>query len=116
MAIPTAPSTCFAESTSPTTATVYWTDNSSDEVGFKIERSLTAGSGFTEIGQEANGVTTFYDTGRSAATRYFYRVRAFNADGNSNSSSSYNSDHNKYCAANDNIGIYYSDVTTCIIN
>ena len=83
MAVPTAPSSCFAESTAPTTAVVYWTDNSSDEVGFKIERSLTTGSGFTEVGQAANGETSFFDTGLTTATRYFYRVRAFNADGNS---------------------------------
>src|SRR3990167_2753710 len=83
MAVPTAPSTCFAESTAPTTVVVYWTDNSSDEVGFKIESSLTSGSGFVEVGQAANGETSFFDTGLTTATRYFYRVRAFNADGNS---------------------------------
>src|SRR3990167_6100128 len=83
VAVPTAPSSCFAESTAPTTAVVYWTDNSSDEVGFKIERSLTAGSSFAEVGQAANGETSFFDTGLTTATRYFYRVRAFNADGSS---------------------------------
>ena len=83
MAVPTAPSSCFAESTAPTTTVVYWTDNSSDEVGFKIERSLTSGSGFVEVGQAANSETSFFDTGLTTATRYFYRVRAFNADGNS---------------------------------
>ena len=83
MAVPTAPSSCFVESTAPTTVVVYWTDNSSDEVGFKIERSLTSGSGFSEVGQAANGETSFFDTGLTTATRYFYRVRAFNADGSS---------------------------------
>jgi autotransporter-associated beta strand protein len=53
-----------------------WTDNSLDELSFKIERSTTPGSGFTEIASVGPGVTTYRDsTLLTASTAYYYRVR-----------------------------------------
>jgi hypothetical protein len=64
-----------------------WTDNSTNESGFRIERcrgrSCTA---FSVIGQTGTNVNTYRDTGVSPDTRYRYRVRAWNAAGSSGSS------------------------------
>jgi predicted phage tail protein len=60
-----------------------WTDNANNETGFRIERSTTAGSGFTELTNVEANVTTFTNTNLQAGTTYFYRVRAYNAAGNS---------------------------------
>lgn len=55
-----------------------WTDNSSNETGFKIERSLSSDMGFESFAiVQANSVSVV-DHGLSANTTYFYRVVAFN--------------------------------------
>jgi hypothetical protein len=65
------------------TIRLTWTDNASDETGFKIERS-TDGTNFTEIADltSANS-TTYDDTSLPEATTYHYRVLAYNTNGNS---------------------------------
>jgi len=60
-----------------------WSDNSSDETGFKIERSLTATSGFAQIATVGANATSYSNTGLSASTTYYYRVRAYNGAGDS---------------------------------
>lgn len=57
-----------------------WTDNSSNEASFVIERSAD-GVNYTEIGSVAAGTTAYQSTGLSQATRYYYRVKAGNAGG-----------------------------------
>ena len=59
-----------------------WTDNSDNEDGFKIERS-TGTSPFTEINVTGSDVTSYSDPDPSSGTTYCYRVRAFNATGDS---------------------------------
>jgi len=58
------------------------TDNSSNEDGFKIEISLN-GSTFQLLDITGSNVTSYASTGFQANTRYYYRVRAFNALGDS---------------------------------
>jgi hypothetical protein len=61
-----------------------WTDNSSNETGFKIERCQGAGcTNFAEIAQVGANTTTYVDTGLLPLVTYTYRVRAFNSGGNS---------------------------------
>jgi hypothetical protein len=59
-----------------------WTDNASNESGFKVERSPN-GSSFAQIATTAANATAYVDTGVTANQNYFYRVRGFNAYGNS---------------------------------
>ena len=65
------------------TINLNWTDNSSSEAGFKIERSTSSGSGFTQIATNAASDHTYTSTGLSANTTYYFRVRAYNGNGNS---------------------------------
>lgn len=78
-----APSGLSVGSATPTTLTLTWTDNSSGEDGFKIERSADGVSGWTQISTVAAGVQTYQNTGLSFSTTYYYRVRAYNSQINS---------------------------------
>jgi hypothetical protein len=85
-ATPTAPSGLAAGAITNTTATMTWTDNSSNETQFKIERN--DGSGFHYLASVAAGVTTFTDTLLLAGTAYSYRVRAYGAGTSPNNGNS----------------------------
>jgi fibronectin type 3 domain-containing protein len=81
---PTAPSNLTASAMSASQIDLAWTDNANDEDGFKIERCTGTGcTDFAQIATVASNVTTYSDTGLTAETTYCYRVRAFNANGDS---------------------------------
>jgi rhamnogalacturonan endolyase len=86
---PAAPSSLTATAVSSSRIDLSWTDDSSDEDGFKIERS-TDGTSFTQIATVGANVTTYSDTGLSASTTYYYRVRAHNSAGDSSYSNTAN--------------------------
>jgi hypothetical protein len=79
---PAAPSDLHVTAVTSSKVDLAWTDNSNNELGFKVERSLD-GQVFTEIATLGPSVTTYSDTTVSPATLYFYRVFAFNNFGNS---------------------------------
>ncbi|MEZ5276882.1 MAG: Ig-like domain-containing protein [Opitutaceae bacterium] len=62
--------------------TLSWTDNSDNETGFKIERSLN-GSSFSQVATVGANVESYTDAGLTAGTQYWFRVRATNASGDS---------------------------------
>ncbi len=80
---PSAPSALSATPFSATRIDLSWTDNASNESGYRIERSTTSGSGFSQVGTAAADATSFSDTGLSGETTYYYRVYAYNTGGNS---------------------------------
>lgn len=80
---PTAPSNAVATTNSAGSITVQWTTNSTNESGFKINRSTSATSGFTQVNLTGAGITTFTDTGLNASTTYYYQVVATNSAGDS---------------------------------
>lgn len=82
-AAPTAPFNLSVGDPTSATLTLRWDDTSTNEAGFRIERSLSPASGFAEVGTVAADVETFTDRALSPSTTYFYRVFAFNATGDS---------------------------------
>jgi len=81
---PSAPSSLSATAASASQIDLAWTDNSLNESGFRIERKTESGGTFSQIATVAPNVTSYSDTGLSASTAYYYRMRAYNAAGNSN--------------------------------
>ena len=77
---PAAPTSLNATAVSSSQISLVWSDNASNETGFRIERSQD-GTSFTEISTVGANVTTYADTGLSASTQYWYRVRAYNGSG-----------------------------------
>jgi uncharacterized repeat protein (TIGR02543 family) len=63
--------------------TLTWNDTSNNELVFKIERKTDTTGTFAEIDQVPTNTTTFIDSTVYAGTTYCYRVRAYNAAGNS---------------------------------
>ena len=80
--IPAAPQNLSATAVSRSQINLAWTDNASNETGFKIERSKNQNS-WSQIATVGANVTTYSNTGLSRNTTYYYRVRAYNAAGNS---------------------------------
>src|SRR5829696_4023475 len=82
--LPAPPSGLSATAVSTTRIDLSWTDNSGNESGFRIERCKNPNcTNFVQIAQVGSNVTTFADTGVSKNSAYNYRLRAFNAAGNS---------------------------------
>jgi hypothetical protein len=80
--IPAAPSSLTATAAASSRINLAWADNSGNESGFKVESSAD-GVNFTQVGTVASNVTTYAATGLAAATQYTFRVRAYNAAGDS---------------------------------
>lgn len=74
----TAPSGLGASQLSFSSSTVSWTDNSNNELGFRLDRSNNTGSTWAEVADVGVGVTTTVDTGLTTSS-YWYRVYAYNA-------------------------------------
>ena len=77
---PSAPSNLIATVISPTDISFTWTDNSSNEQGFKLERGLTQ-MVWNQIDIPTPNATTYTDSGRTPSTKYYYRICAYNTGG-----------------------------------
>jgi hypothetical protein len=82
---PTAASNLTATAVSASQIDLSWTDGSSDEYGFRIERSLD-GSAWSEVDSASANATSYSDNGVAAETTYFYRVFAYNGGGDASAS------------------------------
>lgn len=81
---PVAPSNLTALALSSSQINLAWTDNATNETGFKIERCTGSKcTDFSQVAAVGANVTAFADTGLSARTTYLYRVRAYNTSGDS---------------------------------
>ncbi|MCY2954912.1 MAG: fibronectin type III domain-containing protein, partial [Planctomycetota bacterium] len=78
---PAAPSGLAATAISFQQVNLSWTDNSTNESGFRIERMQGAGGQWALVTVVGGNVTTYNDTGLWADTDYSYRVQAENAAG-----------------------------------
>ena len=80
--VPSAPTGLSASVAGDTQINLSWTDTASNEDGFKLERSAGGGA-FVQIANLLSGVTTYANSGLTPGTAYTYRVRAYNAGGDS---------------------------------
>ncbi len=79
---PRGPLNLSAKATSPSSVSLTWTDNASNEDGFYIERRLNR-SNFRRIATVNANVRSYSDPDVATGSTYIYRVQAFNAIGNS---------------------------------
>jgi hypothetical protein len=81
---PTAPSNiAIGGGSTPNSIILNWTDNSTTEASFTIERATTAGGPWTELSNTIPANTTTYTDNTPAGVAYFYRVKAVNTAGSS---------------------------------
>jgi serine protease AprX len=82
--VPSAPTGLTATAQSEGAIGLAWTDSSSDETSFAIERCQGAGcTSFAALVTLPAGSTSYDDGGLDAGTSYSYRVKAVNANGSS---------------------------------
>ncbi len=86
--LPAAPSGLSTTAIGTNQINLMWVNNSGGvEAGFKIERAIASGGPWLQLGTVAAGVTTYADQKLYGGSTWYYRVRAYNAGGNSGYSS-----------------------------
>ncbi|MDA7640940.1 hypothetical protein N8787_04805, partial [Opitutaceae bacterium] len=75
---PDAPTALAVDSVASRSATISWTDNTSNEVGFLVERRTGTEGAWSLIADVDADVVVFEDTDLEPETTYFYRVSATN--------------------------------------
>ena len=80
-----APTNLTATSVSTSQINLSWTDNSSNETNYLIQRSTSSTGSFNTIATIAANSTSYSDGGLSASTTYYYKVLA--TDGSNNATS-----------------------------
>jgi Calcineurin-like phosphoesterase/Purple acid Phosphatase, N-terminal domain len=73
---PSAPTNLRTTARTVSRIDLAWTDTSSDESGFELQRSADNVT-FTRVATRESNVTSYSDTGLKRNRRYYYRVRAF---------------------------------------
>ncbi len=81
--LPAVPTGLTATAMSDTAVDLAWTDNSTDETSFRIERKTGAADTWAQIATVKANVSTYSNTGLTAGLTYVYRVRSASAAGNS---------------------------------
>jgi uncharacterized protein (TIGR02145 family) len=79
---PLAPTELIINNILATQVNLSWTDNSTNETGFKIQRKGTTGS-YVTVATVGADVTIYEDKGLSINTGYSYRVMSYNDGGDS---------------------------------
>ena len=80
--VPVAPSGLVATAKSRSQITLTWTDNSTNEANFVLERSLDKVT-FTAVATLAANATSYTNSSLTANKLYYYRIRTVNAYGSS---------------------------------
>jgi len=73
------PTGLSATAVSASQINLTWTDNSVTENGYYVEQSPVDNLHFVQIAATGPNATSYSVTGLSAGTKYYYRVRAYNA-------------------------------------
>ncbi len=82
VSVPNAPSNLVVKNLSSTSNRLSWTDNSTNETGFKIYSSRDNAT-WTLVGSIAANVTSVTNTGLRRNATFYYRVTAYNTAGES---------------------------------
>jgi hypothetical protein len=82
LVLPAAPTGLVAAAASSTRIDLTWTDASTNETGFLIERRRGSGS-WSQIARTSANAVSFSSTGLSPNTTYSYRLRSTNTAGSS---------------------------------
>jgi hypothetical protein len=81
---PAAPGSLVVIATGNDSLSLAWNNNGNTGTGFKLERCLNANcTNFEQLPAFGANVSSFTDTGLTTNATYCYRLRAFNAAGNS---------------------------------
>jgi hypothetical protein len=80
--IPVSPTGLLSKLSSPTSVSLTWNDQSTNELGFKIERKVDGGN-YILLATVGTNVTSYQDVNLSLNSSYTYRVNAYNSAGNS---------------------------------
>lgn len=80
--IPLAPENLAAESVTSEKVKLTWEDKSVNETGFKLERA-TGGGSFSQVASLGEGIEKYTDESVQPGKTYSYRVRSYNAFGDS---------------------------------
>jgi hypothetical protein len=80
--IPKAPLSLVGQIVSSGQINLSWSDNSTNETGFKVERKIGTGQ-YAALGTTMANVITFNDTGLNSGVSYTYRVCSYNEAGDS---------------------------------
>jgi fibronectin type 3 domain-containing protein/predicted esterase len=78
---PAPPSALVATAISPVKINLTWVDSSNNETGFEIMRSTSANGTYVPVATVAG--TSYTDSGLTANTKYYYRIRSVGAYGES---------------------------------
>ena len=76
-----APTNLKATAKSSSQINLTWTDTSKNKTGFKIERKNGTIGTYSQIATVGASVTVYSDSGLTPGTTYYYKIRAYNADG-----------------------------------
>ncbi len=83
VAPPALPSNLSAAGIAYNKIKLNWADNSFNETGFEITRSLASGGTFVPVATTASDMVTFTDSGLTASKEYFYKIRAAGSESES---------------------------------
>lgn len=77
------PTALVAITASESSINLFWQDNSNDETGYEVYRSLTANGGYTFVTKTKADEVHYADKGLTPNTTYYYQVRAVSNSGSS---------------------------------
>ncbi len=107
--VPAPPTSLTGTVISTTQINLSWTDNSTNETGFKIERKTGTGT-YAVVGTVNADVQTYNDLGLTPNTTYTYRMYSYNTAGNS---PTYSNEVTLFTITTDIDGNTYQLVTIC---
>ena len=81
---PETPTEVVATASSATEINIAWTDQSDNEVGFRLKRTQDSGATWQSIAELGENTVGYLDTGLTEATTYQYKIKAVGTTEDSN--------------------------------